>query len=197
MSVAAVTAPVIPPWPVRRFTVAEYRRMCETGILQEDDRVELLDGWIVPKMTHNPPHDASVQLCQAAVGAVLPRAWTLRIQSAVTAGDSEPEPDLAVVRGPLRRYADHHPCGDEIGLLIEVAETSLARDRAKLAIYAEVGIPQCWIVNLIDQQVEVYSEPDPASATYRQRSIWTATESVPLDLDGRLLGQVAVADLLP
>lgn len=200
MSVAAVRSPSsMPPqaWPVRRFTLAEYRKMCETGVLQEDDRVELLDGWIVPKMTHNPPHDATVQLCQAAVGAILPDDWTLRIQSAISAAQSEPEPDLAIVRGPLRRYADHHPRGDEVGLVIEIAETSLARDRAKLALYAAAGISQCWIVNLTDRQVEAHTGQDPASGAYRSRKIYGPGSSVPWELDGNSIGDVSVDDLLP
>lgn len=200
MSTAAIPSPSsMPPqaWPLRRFTLAEYRKMCSTGILEEDDRVELLDGWIVPKMTHNPPHDATVQLCQAAIGAVLPDVWLLRIQSAVNAGRSEPEPDLAVVRGPLRRYADHHPQADEVGLVIEVAETSLARDRAKLDLYAGAGFPQCWIVNLVDRQIDVYSQHIPASGTYQSQRTYVPGESVPLELDGSAIADLPVDDLLP
>ena len=199
MSVAAVQSLSMPPqaWPPRRFTLAEYRKICETGILEEDDRVELLDGWIVPKMTHNPPHDATVQLCQAAIGAVLPDDWTLRIQSAINAGNSEPEPDLAIVRGPLRRYADHHPQADEIGLIVEVAETSLARDRAKLELYAEAGTPQCWIVNLVDRQVDVYSQHSPATGMFQPGTTYTPGESIPLELDGIFVADLLVDDVLP
>lgn len=186
-----------PPWPVRRFTVAEYRQLSESGILQKDDRVELLDGWIVPKMTHNPPHDAAVQLCQAAIGAALNQNWTLRIQSAIGTQDSEPEPDLAVVRGPLRRYVDHHPQGGEIGLIIEVAETSLSRDRAKLKLYAAAGIPRCWILNLPGRRLEVYSDPAIEAATYRTQTICLTGDTVPLELDELVIATIPVADLLP
>src|SRR4051812_21590777 len=84
-----------PPLPLRRFTVAEYHRMIETGILSEDDDVELLDGWIAQKMSCNPPHDAALGLVQAALMAVLPGEWICRGQSAVTTSESEPEPDVA------------------------------------------------------------------------------------------------------
>jgi hypothetical protein len=91
------------PFPVWRFTVEEYHRLAESGVLEEDHAVELLEGWIVPKMIHNPPHDAAVELAQAAVSARLPQGWRPRIQSAITTSDSEPEPPggrLRIDSGP-------------------------------------------------------------------------------------------------
>src|SRR5688500_11540548 len=88
-----------PPFPVRRFTVEEYQRMGELGILTEDDRVELLEGWIVPKMNRNPPHDGTIEILQQWFSGVLPTAWRCRIQSALVTMDSQPEPDLVIVRG--------------------------------------------------------------------------------------------------
>src|SRR5262245_47723154 len=117
-------------WPdLHRFTVAQYHDMVRNGILGENDRVELLDGWIVDKMTHNPPHDGTVSVVKDEVEPELPRGWMLRIQSAITLATSEPEPDLAAVKGPARRYMRSHPRPQDIGLLIEVADTSLAEDR--------------------------------------------------------------------
>src|SRR5882762_3647803 len=89
----------MPPLPVRRFTVAVYHRMIDVGLLTEDEPVELLEGWIVPKMPRNPPHDGTIQRINKRLGRCLPPGWDLRVQSAVTTADSEPEPDLAVVRG--------------------------------------------------------------------------------------------------
>src|SRR4051812_8247313 len=94
----------IPRLPVRRFTVAEYHQMIDANILREDDKVELLHGWIVPKMTRKPIHDAVLGIIDDAIRALLPKQWKVRVQSAITTADSEPEPDLAVVRGPLNRY---------------------------------------------------------------------------------------------
>src|SRR5436305_4096318 len=86
----------LPPAPVRRFTVDEYHRMIQTGILEEDDSVELLEGWIVLKMPRNPPHDVAIDLAREAIETRLPAGWRVRVQSAITTSDSEPEPDLAV-----------------------------------------------------------------------------------------------------
>src|SRR5215208_5522260 len=92
----------IPPGPMRPFSVSEYGRMIETGVLAEDDPVELLEGWIVFKMTRNPPHDVAVALTGKLLIRVLPAGWHVRSQSAITTQDSQPEPDVAVVRGDER-----------------------------------------------------------------------------------------------
>ena len=110
--VAAPGPPAPPPEPVRRFTVDEYHRMIQLGILKEGDPVELLEGWIVAKMARNPPHDVVVGLVQAALSAVLPSTWICRGQSAVTTSDSEPEPDVAVVAG---RFVLHDGASESHG----------------------------------------------------------------------------------
>lgn len=148
-----------PTFPVRRFSVDEYHRMIETGVLTEDDRVELLEGWIVPNMVRRPRHDATIELIEAALRKCVPPGYRLRIQSAITTSDSEPEPDLALVQGKARDHIDRHPNPSEVALVIEVADTSLERDREKCRIYARAGVPQYWIVNLVDGQIEIYSEP--------------------------------------
>src|SRR5438309_548064 len=99
----------IVPVPLHRFSVRQYHRMIETGVLGENDRVELIDGYIVDKMTHNPPHDTSVDMTQSEITTRVPKTWRVRVQSAITLAKSEPEPDIAVVRGPARRYAKAHP----------------------------------------------------------------------------------------
>jgi hypothetical protein len=131
----------MPPIPVYRFTVEQYHRLIEQGILTENDRVELLEGWITPKMTHNPPHDCSVLLAQTELLARLSADWVVRVQSAITMRDSEPEPDLAVARGPGRRYARTHPRASDLALLVEVADTTLEADRTeKGRLYARSRI---------------------------------------------------------
>ncbi|REJ90465.1 MAG: Uma2 family endonuclease [Planctomycetota bacterium] len=189
--------PGIPPFPVRRFSVREYRQLCESGLLSENDRVELLEGWIVPKMTHNPPHDVCVQLVHEAVSALLPEGWTIRVQSSISTHDSEPEPDLAVVKGPVRRYTDHHPTGDEIAMLVEAADTSLTRDEHKAGMYARAAVPVYWIVNLVENRIEVLSAPSPETSEYGSRTSYTADSAVPVEVGGAFLGEIPVADLLP
>ncbi len=184
---------------MRRFTVDEYHRMIHSGILKEDDPVELLEGWIVAKMPRNPPHDVAVALAQAALSAVLPPAWICRGQSAVTTADSEPEPDVAVVRGPIRRYVTSHPGPADMGLVVEVADSTLTRDRTlKARLYARAAIPVYWIVNIPDRQIEVYSDPtDAGESHFQQRSDFIGSGAVPLVLEGRAIATIPVADLLP
>jgi len=187
------------PFPVRRFTVEEYRRMGEVGLLTEDDRVELLEGWIVPKMNLNPPHSASVQLVDEAVRKRLPSSWCLRIQDAITTGDSEPEPDVAVVRGSIRDFVRRHPGPEDVGLLIEVADTSLARDRYKCRLYGAAAVPVYWIVNLVDRRVEVYTQPMGSNAEpgFHQCDEYGPGAEVPLVLGEVEIGRIGVSELLP
>jgi Uma2 family endonuclease len=193
--------PPVPPVPVRRFTVDEYHRLIQTGILPEDERCELINGWIVPKMTRNPPHDLALGLVEDELTRRLPAGWFRRDQSAVTAGSvSEPGPDVGLVRGTRRDYGARHPGPQDMGLIVEVADTTLAYDRGlKLDLYARAGIPVYWIVNLVDRQVEVYTDPTgPGPAPgYRQRRDFGPADEVPLVLDGAEVGRIPVRDLLP
>ena len=189
----------IPPFPVRRFTVQEYRRLAQTGVLTDDDRVELLEGWITPKMIHNPPHDAALELVDEQLRARLTIPWRLRIQAAIETPDSCPEPDVAVVRGSIRDHASRHPQGSEIALIVEVADATLARDRHKAQIYAHAGIPVYWILNLRERRLEVFSEPiiEGNSARYRREEILLADQSASLSIEGHQVGEIAVLELLP
>ena len=189
----------LPPVPVRRFTVEEYRRLGESGILTEDDRVELLEGWIVPKMVHNPPHDNAVELVDEALRAQLPGGWTVRVQSAIHTADSEPEPDVAVVSGSARARKDRHPTPDEVALVVEVADASIERDRgSKARLYARAGVRAYWIVNLVDRQVEVHGDPTgPASEpAYRQRTVHRPGERISVRI-GETVVTVDPSALLP
>jgi Uma2 family endonuclease len=179
--------------------VAEYHRLIRSGILTEEDKVELLEGRIVPKMARNPPHDAAIQKLNRQLPRVLSPIWEVRIQCAVTLTDSEPEPDAAVVRPSVDDYAQHHPVPAEIGMLAEVANTTLTEDRAKARIYARANIPSYWIVNVADRQIEVYTDPAPQAnpPCYRQRQDYLIGQSVPLVLDGQTVALLPVAELLP
>lgn len=183
----------------RRFTVSEYHRLIELGILTEDDNLELLDGYLVHKMSRNPPHDAAIQKGLKRWLRLLPPGWDLRVQSAITLAQSEPEPDFAIVRGDETTYLSHHPTAADIGLVVEVSDSTLAGDRDdKGRIYAQAGIAAYWIVNLIDRQVEEYTAPSgPVSNPgFGQRVDHRPGANLTLQLDsGRL--QIAVNELLP
>jgi Uma2 family endonuclease len=191
-----------PPTPLssaHQFTVDEYHRMIQTGILDETDRVELLEGYVVDKMRHNPLHDGSIQVVQDVLAPRLPAGWCIRGQSAVTLSDSEPEPDLTVVRGTSRTYLTRHPHPGDVGMLVEIADSSLARDRDKARIYARARIAIYWIINLVDRQVEVFSLPSGpiADPSYGQQTKYRLRETVPLTLEGNEIGSIPVQDLLP
>ena len=183
---------------MRQFTVDEYHSMIQTGILTENDRVELLEGWVLPKVPGNPRHDSALDQSQETLRNVLPPGWRLRVQSAITTPDSEPEPDIAVVQGPANRYRTRHPEPLDIGMLAEVSDSTLANDRGlKAQLYARAGIAVYWIINLVDNQVEVYTDPtgpDP-SPHYRQRRDYRAGDTIALTVGGVPLA-VTVADLL-
>src|SRR5688572_23607500 len=127
----AFQTPVVamPPFAVRKFSVDEYHQMIAAGVFDEDEAIELLEGWITPKMARNPPHEATIHHVPEVLRPLLPPAYGTRIQSAITTSDSEPEPDVAVVVGPAMRYVKHHPGPADITLLIEVADSSLSHDR--------------------------------------------------------------------
>jgi Uma2 family endonuclease len=184
----------------RRFTVAEYHRLIELGILTENDRLELLDGYLVEKMPHNPIHDGTLQKVNRRLLALLPAGWEPRIQMAITLSTSEPEPDVAVVRESPDGYTTRHPGPADFGIVIEVPNTSLDSDRDdKIPLYARDGIPVYWIVNLIDRQVEVYEQPSGASPSPSYGSLRTFKlgDAVSVVLGGAIVGSIAVADLLP
>jgi Uma2 family endonuclease len=184
----------------RRFTVAEYHKLIRLGVLTENDRVELLEGYLVEKMPHDPVHDGTIQLVGAALSPHLPAGWCLRVQSAITLGTSEPEPDVAVVRGGTRSYLRSHPQPADFGIVIEVSNTTLDSDRDdKSVVYARAGLPVYWIVNLIDRQVEVYEQPSGATAdpTYAATTVYKPGDAVPVVLDGATVGTIPVDDLLP
>jgi Uma2 family endonuclease len=185
---------------IRRFSVAEYQKLIDVGVLTDEDRVELLENYLVLKMPANPPHDSTIMRLNRRFVRMGPDGYMVRCQHGSDLPDSRPEPDLAVARGDERTFDTHHPQPDEIALVVEVSDSSLLRDRTdKGRIYARVSIPQYWVVNLVDRQVEVYTDPTgPVSVpVYRRRQDYTPGMGVPVELDGRAVGAVSVDELLP
>src|SRR5437899_1616829 len=117
--------PRFPYHRLQRISVDQYHRMIASGALTEDDPVELLEGWLVAKMPRDPHHDGCLLELPYQILHLLTDDWVLRVQSAVTTKESEPEPDLAVVTSPRSKYLDHHPVRSEVGLIVEIANTSL------------------------------------------------------------------------
>lgn len=171
----------------KRFTLAEYHHLAELGFLGEDDRIELIEGNIVQMAAKGTPHSVcSTRLFRELFKLVGENA-TLRGQEPIALpGDSEPEPDLVIVRNRPDDYLSNHPSSADILLVIEIADSSLSYDQAtKLALYAQAGISDCWIFNLRENCLEFYHEPYqnknlPRSFGYRRKLIFLPNESVNL-----------------
>lgn len=181
-----------------RFTVPQYMKLIGEGFFGHDTRTELLEGLVVWKMVRYPPHDSTIGfLTRWLVPLLAGDEWDPRIQLGLMLARSVPEPDLAVVRGPARKYRRQHPRGADAVLIIEVADDSLDDDRRqKGPIYAAARIPEYWIVNVVDFQVEVYTQPRAGKLPgYRQRKDYSGKARVPLVLDGKEIAKLSVTEL--
>lgn len=191
---------IIPTDPVWRLSIEQYHRMIQTGILTDDDPVELLEGCLITKMPKNPPHRLVTKLTRETITRLLPEGWYVDSQEPITTDDSEPEPDIVVVRGDPRQYCDRHPQPHEIAVVIEVSDTTLQRDRnLKKRLYARAGIPVYWIINLPENQIEIYTQPSGQTEfpDYQQRQDYLLTDEVPIVIEGYEVGQFTVSEVLP
>lgn len=184
ISIISFQSPNPPPLPAHRFTVEQYHRMGESGVLTAEDRVELLEGWIVKKMNHRPAHGFAVRFLDDWLQSTVSTGWLVQCQLPITLSNSEPEPDFAIVRGLHTDFRDRHPSGSACRLLIEVADTSLAKDRAKAEIYAASGIEEYWIVNLIDKQLEKMTQP--VGSEFSETATFGANETVDIQIGQQL-----------
>ena len=181
------------------MTVEEFDRMIEEGELGEHDQVELIKGRVVVKMGQGPIHASGSEKSRRPIERLVPLGWHVRTEKPVRMPreNSEPVPDLSVVRGDIEDYLRRHPEPADVALIVEVAKSSLALDREQAVILGAAGIPVYWIINLVDRQLEVYSNPAPGAPGY-PAPVWLGeSESVDLIIDGQVVGQIAVADLLP
>jgi hypothetical protein len=143
-----------------RFTVDEYHRIADAGVFTEDDRVELLEGEITVMTPIGHRHAATVDFLDDRLGEALRGRALVRVQSPVRLGpDSEPRPDLTLLRRSADYYRTALPTASDVFCIIEVADAAAEYDRAKLPIYAAAGVPQTWIVDLREERLEAYREP--------------------------------------
>jgi Uma2 family endonuclease len=199
-STSPVAVPALGVPTARRFSVDEYHRMIQSGILTENDHVQLVAGWIVEMPAIGPEHCTSTSLVGRAIDASLPAGWIVRRQDPITLATGEPEPDVVIARGSIRDYSRRHPGPGDIALVVEVADATLNFDRVeKVKEYAAAGIPEYWIVNLVDRQIEVHRHPQAAATgpEYRFREVLTSSAKIKLEIEGNLIGDYRVADLLP
>ncbi len=190
------------------LSVLQYEAMVASGILPEEPAVELLDGLLILKdraaagedpVTIGPEHQW-VENTLAELGPRFhPLGAFLSLQGPVRiVPRSVPEPDAAVVKGKLADYRRRHAGPEEVSCVIEVADSSLQRDRTtKLGIYAAAGVPQYLLVNLVDRQVEVHEDPDVDERVYRRRVVRTGAQIVSMAAGPKAVVKVKAKDLLP
>jgi Uma2 family endonuclease len=179
----------------RRWTREEYYRAAELGLFRPEERLELLDGEIIRKMTQKPPHAVAVgQAADILAQAFGPDHHVRSQLPLILSNRSEPEPDAVVVPGARSDYLSEHPRAADSSLVVEVADTTLRFDRTrKRAAYARSRVREYWIINLLHRQIEVYR--DPAGARYRSVTVYGEQETIaPLAAPH---ASVRVSDLLP
>jgi Uma2 family endonuclease len=197
-SMTATQPSWVPSLPtLYRLSIAQYEAMVASGVFTKRDRLHLTNGFLVAKMTEDPPHAAACDGVRLAIEALLPRGWYIRSDKPLKIPNcnSVPEPDVVVARGTWRDYERSHPEPAQVPLVIEVSNSSLDEDRQMALVYGRGGVAVYWIVNLIDRQVEVYTDPGPDG--YRKAQVFSSDQVVPLFLEGAELGRIAVTDILP
>lgn len=188
-------------YPLRRFTVEEYHQLIELGMLEGLPRVELLDGLLIEMSAFTAYHRTCVHQFYDFLHEQVGERAQVFMQSPITLPDlrTEPEPDVVIARSRRDNYAHRHPYSDEVLLVAEVAYSTLESDQTiKGPTYARSGIPEYWLWNLQDWQLEVYREPVTlaiGTAGYRVRTVYLADETIaPLAFPDC---PVHVGDILP
>lgn len=184
-----------------RLSVDQYHAMIRAGVFVESEPVELLEGYLVDSPRPLSPRAAVARTrVHKALFRVEPAGWAFFPLGALTLSDSEPEPDFSIVRSNADSYRIRFPGPGEIGLVGEVSESSLAFDRSeKGRMYARAGIAVYWVVNVIDRQVEVYTDPDTTAEVpaYRTRTDYRPGQDVPVVLDSVAAATIPVSELVP
>lgn len=175
-----------------RFSREAFERMVGEGVFPPESRVELVRGELLEMSPQGSRHFATIRLMEDALRRVAGRGLDVRVQGPLALSEIDlPEPDIAVVKGDARTYINSHP--ESAVLVVEVSDTSLEFDRTrKLAVYASAGIPEYWIANLIDDFVEVHTEP--AEGMYRSKRTYAPGDAIS---PGFVDATLAVSDLLP
>ena len=201
MTTQAQATPKVPattPTPARetrKFTVAEYYRMAEAGILKPGERVELIEGEIILMPPIGPEHSGSVNLSTEIFPLLAQGRFIVHIQNPLHLDDgTEPQPDITLLRPRADRYARSHPTPADVLLVIEVADSSLEYDRnVKAQLYGRNNIPETWVKNLPEDCIERFTGPGPEG--YAQHTIHRRGETLtPVSLPDL---ELAVEDLLP
>ncbi len=174
---------------VSRMSVAEYHLLPLRN--ENGRRTELIRGIVIEKMSKSPLHSSIGTWLHRTIDRMLPDGYCAWKDEPLTFIDSEPEPDVFVIRGAIKDFTKEHPSTAE--LAVEVAITSLALDRAKALIYAEAGIKEYWIVIPKQQVVEVYRQPE--AGVYREKRVYSITETIACESLPAI--EIAVSEIIP
>jgi Uma2 family endonuclease len=185
------------PRSIYRLSVDQYDALVASGVFAKRDRFQLINGILVAKMTEHPPHAVASTMLWEAYLPLVPAGWHLRVDKSlrIPRRKSVLEPDLVMARGATQDYLEHHPGPADVALVVEVAQSSLSEDRDLARVYGVGGVPVYWIVNLVDRQIEVYT--NPGRAGYRSRVDFKPGQNVPVVVLGAEIGRIAVDDILP
>jgi Uma2 family endonuclease len=169
MSTPMIERELLNAQPRHRWTVAEYHRMAEVGLLNEDSRVELVDGEIVEMAPIGSSHGGEVKYFNNKFVSLLHGKVIVSIQDPIILdGHTEPQPDIALLRWRDDFYRKANPHAEDVLLIVEVSDSTLRYDRdVKVSLYARNGIPEVWLLDVQNRQLEIYREP--SNGTYRQR----------------------------
>jgi Uma2 family endonuclease len=178
--------------PLMRISCERYHEMIASGGLKEDDRIELIHGYLVTKMSIGSHHSAVVSRLERFLHRIATEDVIVRGQNPITIHEySEPEPDVVIAKYRADFYAQRNPYPEDILLVVEVADTSLAYDRdAKIPLYAACGIPESWLIDLNNHQITVFRQPD--GAAYTEQIVFRTGDAIPVPGSTQT---IAVADL--
>ena len=207
VSVEAEASSGLPEGVPYRLSADDYLRMVDAEIIPPERRVGLWEGRLYEKMAKKMPHTSTGSMVAWALMRALPAGWCLWIEGPVLVNDfTAPLPDFTVVRGHPNDYSRRgaFPKAHEIGLVVEVAESSLRKNLTEsLQVYARANLAVYWVVNLVANRVEVYSDPKAAgegeggAARYATADVFEVGKDLPLVLDGREVARIPARDLLP
>ena len=179
--------------PHRAFTAHELECMLREGILGEDEPLELIEGELIIMSPQGPDHAALTEHIRELFQGLFERSYHFRCHSPLAATElSQPEPDLAVVRGRPAQYRARHPRGSDVVLVLEIAATSRPIDRYKARIYGEAGVPVYWLLDLASRRLEVRTEPQP-DGEYASVRLLNESESVVVPTTTH---EIVIAELL-
>ena len=177
-----------------RLRVEDYEKMIEYGIFNDEDKIELWDGKLINMSPKGVKHSNAIRRVDTTIEKILAKRVIFSIQDLIRLDDfSEPEPDFALIQQPIEKYDISHPTPEDIYMIMEVADTTILRDREKAKSYARNGIPQYLILNLNTNEIEDYREP--AADGYRFKRTYSEIES--FNLVAFPETEINVADLLP